>query len=147
LLFGRLVTVVGLLPNGLRKIATFDQTAAGMGGVPQIINGRPFPDQAPLVTFPIPELFLGFSVAFDLAGAVLIILGWQTRIVGALLAGYVLIAMTIFHSDVRHSMDVMQIIRNLPMLGGLVMLGGIGGGWWSLDGLFSRAPLSRRADA
>lgn len=138
LLLGRLLMVVALLPNGLRKISTFTQTAAGMGGTPQMINGRLFPDQTPLVTFPAPELFLGISTTFDIVGALLIIVGWQTRAVGALLAGYVLIAMTIFHSDIRNAMDVMQILRNLPLLGGLIILGGVGGGWWSLDGLSAR---------
>ena len=138
LLLGRLFMVVALVPNGLRKISTFTQTAAGMGGTPQMMNGRLFPDQTPLITFPAPELFLGISVFFDLAGALLIIVGWQTRAVGTLLAGYVLIAMTIFHSDIRNAMDVMHILRNLPLLGGLLILGGVGGGWWSLDGLSAK---------
>jgi uncharacterized membrane protein YphA (DoxX/SURF4 family) len=138
LLFGRVLIVLGLLPNGARKIETFDQTAAGMGGTPQIINGRPFPDQTPLFTFPAPEFFLGLSTVFDIAGALLIIFGWDARAVGALLLGYVLIAMTIFHSDIRGPMDVMQLIRNLPMVGGLAILAGIGAGWWSLDGWQAR---------
>ena len=139
LLFGRVAAVIALLPNGLRKIVTFEPTARGMGGETVMIDGRTFPDQAPLIHFPMPEFFLGGSVLFDLLGAFLILLGWRTRQVAAVLAGYVLLAMTIYHSDIRHMQDVVQILRNLPFLGSLVMLAAIGGGYWSLDGRFARS--------
>ncbi len=140
LLFGRIAAVIALLPNGLRKIATFEQTALGMGGEMQMIDGRVFPDQTPLFFFPVPELFLAASVCFDLLGALLIILGWHTRKVGAFLALYVLLAMTIYHSDIRNTMDAMQILRNLPFLGSLAIIAGVGGGHWSLDGRAVRGP-------
>ena len=138
LLAGRLLIVLALFPNGARKIATFAQTAAGMGGTPQIIGDRPFPDQTPLIHFPVPELFLGASILFDLVGALLIVIGWRTREAGLALACYVLAAMTIYHSDIRHAQDAMHLLRNLPFLGGLMLLGAAGGGWWSLDGALAR---------
>ena len=140
LLIGRVLMVIGLLPNGVRKIATFAQTAAGMGGEKQMIGGRPFPDQMPLLTFPVPEFFLGCSVLFDLAGALLIIVGAKTRAVSLFMAGYVLIAMAIFHSDIRNEMDLMHLIRNLPLLAGLMILSASGAGWWSIDGVAARRP-------
>ena len=138
LLVGRVLIVVGLIPNGLRKIATFTQTAAGMGGTPQVIAGRAFPDQTPLLAFPMPELFLSASILFDLLGALLIIIGWQTRKAGTVLAAYVLIAMAIYHSDIRHAADLMHLIRNLPFLAGLIVIGGVGAGHWSVDGQLAR---------
>lgn len=138
LLVGRMLMVLALFPNGLRKIATFAQTAAGMGGTPQVIGGRPFPDQTPLVYFPAPEVFLGASVVFDLLGTVLIVMGLRTRAVATLLAGYVIVAMSIYHSDIRHAQDLIQVLRNLPFVGGLLILAGVGGGFWSLDGLSAR---------
>lgn len=134
LLVGRVLTVAALIPNGLRKLATFAQTSAAMGGSPQIIDGRPFPAQTPLLTFPMPEVFLGASIFFDLAGALLIILGWRTRAISTLLVGYVLIAMTIFHGSIRGAEDLQHIVRNLSLVGALVLLSGVGGGRWSLDG-------------
>lgn len=139
MLIGRLLIVLALFPNGARKIATFAQTAAGMGGTPQVIGDRPFPDQTPLIHFPVPELFLSASILFDLIGALLIVIGWRTREAGLALAFYVMLAMTIYHSDIRHAQDAMHLLRNLPFLGGLFLLGAAGGGWWSVDGRLARA--------
>lgn len=138
LLLGRICIVIALIPNGVRKISTFAQTAAGMGGMPQMIDGRLFPNQTPLFHFPMPEFFLAGSVVFDLLGAILVLVGWRTRSVAALLAVYVAAAMLIFHSDLRHAQDVMHVLRNLPFLGGLLMLAGVGGGHWSVDGWRNR---------
>lgn len=142
LLAGRVLTVLALLPNGMRKLFTFGQTAAGMGGQPQMIDGRLFPDQTPLIHFPVPEMFLGASVVFDLLGAVLVMVGLRTRAVSLFLAGYVVLAMTIFHSDIRHMQDVMHVLRNLPFLGGLLMLAAVGGGHWSVDGALKRRSVT-----
>jgi len=143
LLIGRVLAVVALAPNGLRKIATFEETAAGMGGTPQNIGGRLFPEQTPLIVFPAPEMFLAASIAFDLLGALLIIIGWRTRTTATLLTGYVIIAMVIFHSDIRGPEDVHHIIRNVSFVGALFLLSGVGGGHWSLDGLISRSQRPR----
>jgi putative oxidoreductase len=138
LLVGRVIVAIPLLPNGFRKLADFGQVAAAIGGVPQVIGGRHFPDQQPLVTFPMPEFFLGASVAFDLLGGLLLLVGWRARSVGTMLAGYVLIAMVIFHSDIRGPADVQAILRNAPLVAALLMLGGVGGGAWSVDGWLAR---------
>jgi len=138
LFVGRIMVGIPLLQNGLRKLENFSQTAAGIGGIPQIINGKPFPDQHPLIVFPQPELFLGLSLTFDLLGAVLLIVGLKGRMVGALLAGYVFIALSIFHTDIRGPMDVMQILRNMPFLAVLLVFSGVGAGAWSIDGMLGR---------
>jgi putative oxidoreductase len=145
LAIGRLIVAVPLLPNGLRKLQDFSLVAAAMGGVPQVINGRPFPDQTPLFAFPAPELFLGVSVAFDLVGALLLMVGLRTRAVALALAGYVLVAMAIFHSEIRGPADVQAILRNIPLLAALLMLAGVGAGYWSIDGRWARR-VHRRGD-
>ena len=41
-LLGRVLIVIALLPNGVRKVASFGLTAAMMGGAPpQMVDGRP----------------------------------------------------------------------------------------------------------
>jgi putative oxidoreductase len=150
LLVGRLLIALPLIPNGFRKLGDFAQVAAAMGGVPQVINGRPFPDQQPLFHFPMPEAFLAASVAFDLLGGLLLLLGWRARGVALLLAGYVAFAMLVFHSDIRGPADVQAILRNLPLFAGLLLLAGTGGGAYGVDGWLARSrdvPLPGRKRA
>lgn len=145
-LIGRVLIVVALVPNGLRKIATFDVTAAMMGGAaPQMIDGRLFPAQPPLLTLPVPELFLAASLTLDIVGALLLIAGWRTRLIAASLSGYVIVAMTIFHGNVVSPEDVRQIMRNLPFVGGLLLLAATGAGAWSVDAWLQRRSRSPAA--
>lgn len=133
MLFGRFLIVFALIPNGMRKLADFSQTAAGMGGVPQMIGGRPFPGVEPLFHFPVPEFFLGCSVLFDIGGAILISIGFFTRPVAAWLCGYCLLAMTIYHHDLANAGNLMSLMRGLPLVGGLLFIAGAGPGGWSID--------------
>jgi putative oxidoreductase len=136
---GRVLVAVELLPNGLAKIAEFGKLAAAMAGVPQLIHGRVFPDPPPLITFPLPELFLAASVALDLGGSLALVAGLRVRGVAALLALHVFIAMLIFHSHIQTTQDLQSLLRNLPLLGGMLLLSVSGGGMWGLDGLRARA--------
>jgi len=139
LLLGRLLIVVALLENGIRKIATFGMTAAMMGGAPPIVfNGHPFPAQTPLLYFPFPELFLGGSIFFDLVGALLVMAGFQTRRVALFLGFYVISAIVIFHADIQNLDQILRVVSNLPFVGGLFLIAALGGGAWSLDGWLKR---------
>jgi putative oxidoreductase len=140
LLLGRLLVVLQLVPNGLGKIANFAATAGVMGGTlgPQIIDGRRFPVQTPLFHFPAPELFLAASIVLDLAGALAIALGWRARAIAAIVAGYVLLAMTIYHGDIRDARDALMLLRNLPFLGGLLVVAAVGAGGISIDAWLAR---------
>lgn len=133
MLVGRFIIVFGLIPNGMRKLEHFAQTAAAMGGTPQIIDGRPFPGVEPLIMFPFPQFFLAFSVCFDIGGAILIILGLASRQVAVVLFCYCLLAMTIYHHDLANAENVMSLMRGLPLVGGLIYIAGAGAGGWSLD--------------
>ena len=135
LLVGRIMIIMGLLPSGIRKVITFDMTAAMMGGAPSIlIEGKLFPGQAPLFYFPFPEVFLGFSACLDIGGSLLLIFGLKTRSVAAFLAGYCILAITIYHGNIGGPEDIRAILRNLPLVGGLLLLASTGAGQWSIDG-------------
>ena len=143
LAFGRLLVAVELLPNGISKIVDFHKLALAIGGAPQFVHGRLFPDQHPLLIFRAPELFLGLSLGLDLAGSVLLIVGYKTRAASCVLLGYVAIAMAIFHSDIRGAEDLQQLLRNLPFIAGLLILSGTGAGALSVDGSLRRSGLMK----
>lgn len=153
MLIARIVIVFGLLPNGLRKLASFHQTALGMGGDPQMINGRLFPmaEIDPLIDFPLPHFFLACSVTFDILGALLVIFGWRAREAAGVLTVYCLMAMTIYHWDFSIPENLHSAIRTAPMFGGLMYIAAVGAGGWSLDAWLQRrrglAPASALTSA
>lgn len=134
---GRLIIVGPLLPNGIGKIGDFKAMAAGMGGVPTILHGHPFPGN-PRLFFPVPEFFLTCSILFDLVGAALIICGLFARPVAAWLAFYCLLAIWIYHSDVGDAENLRALLRNIPLVGGLLVIAGLGAGGWSIDAARAR---------
>lgn len=139
LLLGRLLIVVALLENGIRKIATFGMTAAMMGGAPPIMfHGHPFPGQTPLFYFPFPELFLGGSICFDLLGALMVMVGFRTRSAALFLGCYVIFAIAIYHSDVQNLDQALHVVSGFPFVGGLFLIAALGGGAWSLDAWLKR---------
>lgn len=144
--FARILIVMGLIPNGIRKITDFDTISAMMGGAaPVMLDGRLFPAQEPLFYFPLPELFLGAALVFDIVGAVLVIVGYRTRLAAGLLAGYIVAAMAIYHSDIGGPADVVAILRSLPLLGGVLLLSATGAGHWSLDEYGLRSTRQKEA--
>jgi len=131
-LLGRFIIVAELFPNGIGKISEFAKMAAGMGGVQTTLHGHPFPGNA-RIFFPVPEFFLSCSILFDLAGATLIVLGLFARPVAAWLTFYCCLAIFIYHGDLSDPGNVMALLRNSPLVGGLLMIAGLGAGGWSLD--------------
>jgi uncharacterized membrane protein YphA (DoxX/SURF4 family) len=138
LLVGRILIVPALIHAGISKVGEFGPIAQAMGGDPQMLQ-RFFPDQTPLFHFPAPELFLGIAILFDLGGALLVIAGLRTRAVALLLLAYVILAVAIYHSDIRTQANVIVLLVNAPLFGGLLILSGVGAGHWSLDGALARS--------
>ncbi len=132
-LLGRVFVTVSLIPNGLSKIPDFAKIAAGMGGVPTMVHGHPFPGDARLF-FPFPEFFLFCSITFDVIGSALLIVGLFSRPIAIWMFLYCSLAVIIYHTDFQNPGATMALLRGLPMLGGLLLLAAFGAGNWSLDG-------------
>ena len=66
----------------------------------------------------------------ELGGGVLIIIGWQTRIVRAALAIFTAIAAYFFHDfwhyppGAEHTNNMIHFMKNVSIIGGLLMLAG-----------------------
>ena len=135
-LFGRVLLVAALLPNGAFKIQMFDAISAAMGGTP--LAGPPIFEQTLLMTFPVPWLFLAISVLIDLGGALMIIAGFKARAAGLVLAIYAVAAILIFHGAIRGMHDVITVLRNLSLAGGCLLVAAAGPGYWSIDGMLAQ---------
>lgn len=80
----------------------------------------------------VPGAFLPLVIALELGGGIALLLGWQTRLVAGLLAGFSVIAGFIFHGG-ADQMNQIMLMKNLAIAGGLLAFVRTGAGTPALD--------------
>jgi putative oxidoreductase len=81
----------------------------------------------------VPAAMLPLVIALELGGGIALLLGFQTRLVAFLLAGFSIIAALIFHTGADQMQQIM-LMKNFAMAGGLLAFTVFGAGRLSLDG-------------
>jgi len=84
-------------------------------------------------SFGVPGFLFWPSSLFETIAGVAILIGFQTRLTAALLAGFCLLTTALFHTDISDNMQMGLFLRNIAMAGGLLMLVRFGAGEFSLD--------------
>jgi putative oxidoreductase len=114
-LAGRILLSALFLLSGLGKLGAYAVTAGYMASVG------------------VPSALLPGAVAIEVLGALAIILGWKTRIVAALLAGFTLMTGLIFHSNFGDQVQMIMFLKNVSIAGAFLLLVANGAGPLSLD--------------
>lgn len=122
-LIGRLALAALFLPAGIGKITGFEGTVGYIASV----------------GLPMATLGALLAVVIETVGGVALIVGFKTRIVALVLAGFTLAASLIFHAfwSVAPDQAYMQQLlfyKNVAVAGGLLILAAHGPGSFSLDG-------------
>jgi putative oxidoreductase len=112
---GRSFLSVLFLLSGLGKIGAYAATAAYMSSAG------------------VHDGLLPVVIATEVLGSLAIILGWQTRIIAFLLAGYTLLAALIFHTNFADQMEMIMFLKDVSIAGGFLLLVANGAGLLSLD--------------
>jgi putative oxidoreductase len=86
----------------------------------------------------VPGALLPVVIATELLGAIAIVLGWKTRIVAFLLAGFSLLTALTFHNNLADQTQMIMFFKNISIAGGFLLLVVNGAGQLSLDGRISR---------
>ncbi|MFM2302551.1 MAG: hypothetical protein RLZZ84_2287 [Pseudomonadota bacterium] len=73
------------------------------------------------------------AALFELLGGLAILVGWQTRIVAPLLAGFCVVTAVIFHRNFADQVMMIMFMKNLAMAGGFLVLYAHGAGPMSID--------------
>lgn len=84
--------------------------------------------------FGVPGALLPLVIFTEIAGGILIAVGWQARLAAIALAGFTLVAALIFHSNFGDRNQSIHFMKNLAIAGGFLMLFAGGPGAWSIDG-------------
>ena len=82
---------------------------------------------------PAPALFTLVAVIVEIGGGLLMLVGYQTRVVALLLAIYVLVSAFIGHSQLGDSNQFMHFMKNMAIVGGSLAFVALGAGAYSLD--------------
>lgn len=125
-LAGRALLSLIFIGAGLNKIFSFSATAEHMAAH----------------QMPWPYLLLPATILLEAGAGLALLLGWHARIAAASLAAFLVPATVIFHTNlvVAHSTDEsIALMKNLAILGGLILAAAHGPGGWSLDA--RRSPL------
>ncbi len=81
----------------------------------------------------VPGALLPAVIALEIAGAIALIVGFQTRLAALALAGFSVLSGLIFHFDLADQMQFILFFKNIAMAGGFLVLAANGAGAWSVD--------------
>ena len=80
---------------------------------------------------PIPDILLIFTIIFQLLGGLSLLLGYKVKIGSILLILFLIPASFVFHNPAT---DINGFLKNIGLIGGLLMVMYAGAGALSLDG-------------
>lgn len=85
-----------------------------------------------------PGVLLWPTIAFEIGAGVLVALGYRTRVIALLLAGFCLVTAAVFHHQFTDQIQMIMFLKNIAMAGGFLLLAAVGSGSASLDAKFGR---------
>jgi putative oxidoreductase len=121
-LIGRVLLALVFLLSGIGKLRGFDGTMAYISSV----------------GLPLAGVLAALALALEIVAGVALILGYRTRWAALALAAFTLVAAFLFHNfwSMPEQAQVMQqimFLKNLAIVGGLLMVAAYGPGAWSVD--------------
>jgi putative oxidoreductase len=117
-----LAIVARVLASMIFITAGFSKLGAGYAGA-----------QGYMASVGVPGELLPLVIALELGGGLALLLGFQTRLVAFMLAGFCIISGFIFHSGADQMQQIM-LMKNVAMAGGLLAFTVFGAGRLSMDG-------------
>ena len=114
---GRLLIAGLFLLSGLGKIAAPAMTQAYIASA----------------GLPAPMLAYAATIAVEVGGGVLLLIGYQARIVALALAAFTLVAAVAFHANFGDQNQMIHFLKNVAIAGGLLQVAAFGAGALSVD--------------
>lgn len=118
-LLGRVLIAAIFLISGLGKIAN-----------PGTIAGY-----ISAMGLPLPYVGVAIAVIVEVAGSLLLIAGYQTRLVALVLAAFSIATAVLFHGALGDQNQFIHFFKNIAMAGGLLQVVAFGAGSLSVDAI------------
>lgn len=121
-LVGRFLLALMFVLAGYSKIGGFDGIAGYIGS-----KG-----------LPVPQLLALGTIALEIVAGLALMLGLKARWAAAALAAFTVLATVIFHAfwaapPEQQRVEYLLFIKNVAVVGGLLVVAALGAGNWSLD--------------
>ncbi len=116
-LIGRILLAAAFIISGLGKLAA-----------PAAIQGY-----IASVGLPLPLLAYIVAVVVEVGGGVLLLVGYRTKPVAAVLAAFCVFTAVVFHHALGDQNQLIHFFKNLAMAGGLLQIAAFGPGRIGLD--------------
>ena len=114
-LIGRILISALFLLNGIFKISNYDGTIDWMEN------------------FGMPGILIIPAIILEIAGPVLIIIGYKTKLAAGLLSLFCITTAVIFHNDFANQMQFTSFLKNIALAGGFLIIFVNGAKGFSLD--------------
>ena len=119
-LIGRILISTLFLINGIFKISNYDGAIGWMEG------------------FGVPGILLIPAIILEIAGPILIIVGYKTKLAAGLLSLFCIATAVIFHNDFTNQMEFTSFLKNIALAGGFLILFVNGAKGFSFDNKLNR---------
>ena len=121
-LFGRLLIGLPFAMSGLGKLGAYGPTTTMIAAA----------------GLPAPTLAYAVAVVVELGGGLLLIAGYQARLVATALALFSIATAVSFHNNFADQNQMIHFLKNVMMAGGLLQIAAFGAGAISLDNRLSK---------
>jgi len=78
--------------------------------------------QSYMEAFGLPGVLLGPTIAFEILAGLALLIGFKTRYVAFVLAGFSLATALVFHRDFADQVQQIMFLKNVAISGGLLLL-------------------------
>ena len=85
------------------------------------------------VGLPVPLLSYLLAIVVEIGGGILLVVGYQTRIVSLVVAAFTLATAVFFHNNFADQNQMIHFMKNIAIAGGLLQVAAFGAGAFSLD--------------
>jgi len=111
-----------------------------LSGISKLANPAGTQGYIASVGLPLPLLAYTVAVVVEIAGGLLLLVGYRTRLAALALAVFTFAAAVVFHHAFGDQNQFIHFMKNIAITGGLLQVFAFGGGAFSVDNRRAAAP-------